>query len=190
MNPDRRLSEECEECAEEAALYSLGALPLQLARAVEQRLESGCSYCLAQVELFAAVSEHLALSSKPVQPRVELRQRLLDRLPAPDAVVHLPAAEKTVVRGADSPWVKMPLLGVELRQLIGERTLLVRMQPGAVFPAHDHPQAEQCYVLDGSITDSDGLTLHAGDFVVMSRGSKHRPIRTSDGCTLFIAYAD
>jgi hypothetical protein len=35
-----------------------------------------------------------------------------------------------------------------------------------VFPPHDHPLAEQCYVLEGSLTDSDGVTVYAGDSVI------------------------
>ena len=62
--------------------------------------------------------------------------------------------------------------GVEIRPLAGNKTFMLRMKPGAVFPKHDHPSTEQCYVLEGSITDSDGVTANAGDFVIMSGGIK------------------
>jgi mannose-6-phosphate isomerase-like protein (cupin superfamily) len=182
-------TEELEECATEAALYALGALPAQKASAVEQRLQSGCAFCRAQVENYAAVAERLSLSVAPVEPRPELRQRLLERLELRPKLDEIPERMK-IVRGKDSPWVKMPIPGVELRPLIGEKTLLVRMQAGAVFPPHDHPQAEQCYVLEGSLTDSAGVTVYAGDFVVMSKGSTHDQLHSMTGCTLFVAYAD
>ena len=193
MNQDTQFAEQLEDCAVDAALYALGTLPPEKANAVELRLRGGCSFCLAQVEHYAAVAEHLSLSVTPVQPSPELRERLLARLNVHEpAAVHTPhlAKHRKVVRGNDGPWVKMPIPGVEMRPLIGEKTFLIRMQPGAAFPKHDHPQAEQCYVLSGSITDSDGLNLHAGDFVVMSRGTQHDPIHSTTGCTLFIAYAD
>jgi anti-sigma factor ChrR (cupin superfamily) len=95
-----------------------------------------------------------------------------------------------IVRGHDGGWVKMPFAGVEIRPLIGQKTLLVRMQPGAVFPKHEHPQAEQCYVIEGSITDSSGVTLGAGDFVVMAAGMEHEPIRSENGATFLITYAN
>jgi anti-sigma factor ChrR (cupin superfamily) len=84
----------------------------------------------------------------------------------------------------------MPIPGVEMRHLIGNKTVMFRMQAEAVFPRHDHAQAEQCYVLEGSLTDSDGLTVYAGDFVVMSKGTMHEPLHSKTGCTLFVAYAD
>ena len=67
---------------------------------------------------------------------------------------------------------------------------MLRMKPGAVFPKHDHPSTEQCYVLEGSITDSDGVTANAGDFVIMSGGIEHASLRSETGCTLFIAYTE
>jgi anti-sigma factor ChrR (cupin superfamily) len=185
MNQDPQFMQDSEDCTVEAALYAFGTLPAAKMKAVELRLQSGCPFCLQQVQHYAAVAEELALSVTPVEPPPGARQRLLDRLKSEASTEH-----RKVVRGTDAPWVKMAIPGVEIRSLVGEKTFMVRMQPGAVFPKHDHPQAEQCYVLQGSITDSDGLTLHAGDFVIMSRGIQHDPIRSADGCTLFIAYAD
>ena len=181
-------SEDLEDIATEAALFALGALPAEKARAVEQRLQSGCGFCAAQVERYAAVAEQLALSVVPVEPPPELRQRLLDGLAQWDRESQL--EHMTIVRGTDAPWIKMPFPGVEIRQLIGDKTLMVRMQPGAVFPRHEHPEAEQCYVLEGSLTDSDGVTVYAGDFVVVSKGITHKPLHSVTGCTLFVAYAD
>ena len=182
-------NEDLEDCATDAALYALGALPPEKAKAVEQRLRSGCGLCLAEVEHYAAVAEQLSLSVTPVRPPPQLLERLLDRIERSDKLRDL-SEHKKIVRGNDAPWVKMPFPGVEIRPLIGDKTLMVRMQPGAEFPQHDHPHAEQCYVLEGSITDSDGVTLHAGDFVVMSGGIRHDALHSEAGCTLFIAYAD
>ena len=189
MNNDSRFADQCEESAADAALYVLGSLSPEKASAFEQRLQSGCSYCSALAEEYEAVAAQFSLSVTPVAPPPELRQRLLDRIKprdgAPTSSEHM-----TVVRGNDAPWVKLPIPGVEMRSLIGEKTLMLRMQPGAVFPQHDHPHAEQCLVLAGSITESDGVTLYAGDFVVMPGGIQHAPLRSETGCTLFIAYAD
>jgi len=181
--------ENLEDCTVEAALYALGALPVEKASAVEQRLRSGCEFCLAQVERYAAVAEQLSLAVKPVEPSSQLRQRLLDRIEVRDKTAE-PSEHMKLVRANDAPWVKMPFPGVEIRPLIGNKTLMVRMAAGALFPEHDHPQAEQCYVLEGSLTDSDGVTVYAGDFVVVSAGIKHAKLHSVDGCTLLIAYAD
>jgi quercetin dioxygenase-like cupin family protein len=184
--------EDLEDCRVEAALYALGGLAPDKAQAVEGRLRCGCALCLAEVRQYSLVAEQLAFSVEPIEPPRELRQRLLERIQhssEPSVAEHM-----TIVRRSDSDngsdWVRMPFPGVEIRSLIGEKTLLIRMQPGAVFPKHGHPQREQCYVLEGSITDSAGVTLHAGDFVVMSAGIEHEPIRSEEGATFLITYAD
>jgi anti-sigma factor RsiW len=189
MNDIAKFDQANEQCANDIALYVLGTLPAEEARSVEQRLRSGCPFCSAQATHYSAVAEHLSVSAPIVQPSPQLRQRLLDRIKprdkAPETSEHM-----RIVRGKDAPWVKMPIAGVEMRPLIGDKTFMLRMRAGTEFPKHDHPHAEQCYVLEGSITDSDGVTLHAGDFVVMSGGIQHDPLRSETGCTLFIAYAD
>ena len=189
MNQDTKFAEQLDDCATDAALYALGTLPPEKASTVEQRLRSGCAYCTAQVEHYAAVAEQISLAAPPVEPAPGLRGKLLARINAQEEAVSA-VPHRKVVRGGDGPWVKMPIPGLEMRPLIGEKTFMVRMQPGASFPKHDHPHAEQCYVISGSITDADGLTLEAGDFVVMSSGTEHEPIHSTTGCTLFIAYAD
>ncbi len=190
MNQETPFSEQVEDCATDAALFALGALSLEKTKAVELRLQGDCTFCAAQVEHYLSVAEHLSLTVDPVEPPPGLRAKLLARIAAHEALPNETTTHRRVVRGHDGPWIKMPVQGVEMRPLIGEKTFLVRMEPGATFPKHDHPQAEQCYVVAGSITDSDGLTLEAGDFVAMSRGIQHDPIHSATGCTLFIAYAD
>jgi gentisate 1,2-dioxygenase len=189
MNMAPKFVDELDECAADAALYVLGALSPEMTSAFEQRLRSGCPYCATQAAQLSSVADQLSMAVSPVKPRPELRRRLLDRIErigkAPESSHHM-----RIVRKDDARWVKMPSAGVEIRQLIGNQTLMVRMQPGAVFPEHDHPKAEQCYVLEGSITDSDGVTLNAGDFVVMSSGIQHAPLHTETGCTLLIAYTE
>ena len=59
--------------------------------------------------------------------------------------------------------------------------------PQTSLPAHPHGEAEQCLVLEGSIT-SDGVTANAGDFTYMPPGSSHHALFSQDGCLLLIAY--
>jgi hypothetical protein len=189
MDEITQFSEELEDCATDAALYALSALPADKVSAVELRLRSGCAFCLAQVEDYRRVAEQLSLAVNPAQPSPKLREKLLARIAVQEPTAATNKHRK-VVRGSERDWKQLPIPGVEMRPLIGEKTFMLRMQPGAMFPKHNHPQAEQCYVLSGSITDSDGLTLQAGDFVVMSRDTQHDPIHSVAGCTLLISYAD
>jgi len=185
MNPQ----EHCEDCCATAALYALGALPRDEARQFEQRLASGCPLCSAAVAESIEATELLAMSVTPRTPPPQLRDRLLERIaatPRPSTPVN---PDLTLIRSDASPWRPSGHPGVEVRPLLGHKTLLVRMQPGTVLPTHEHDLAEQCYVLEGSVTDSDGVTAYAGDFVCMAAGSTHQPIHTDTGCLFLIAYA-
>jgi len=200
MNPQSN----AKECSAAAALYSLGALGEAESKRFEQRLASGCPLCIAEFESYSRVVAYLALAVTQSEPPPSVRQRLLDRIAAaagrsPSVSPPLSASqtpsngtkahgEATVIRGSDSPWIPLPIPGIEIRPLLGRKTLLVRMQPGSIYPEHEHHQLEQCYVLEGSLTDSDGVIVYAGDFVCMPSGITHRPIHTDTGCTFLIAY--
>lgn len=55
----------------------------------------------------------------------------------------------------------------------GERTLLMKIAPGAFFPMHAHDgEWEQIYVLEGAFYD-DQRSMKAGDFVCRSPGARH-----------------
>ncbi|HEY6991214.1 MAG TPA: cupin domain-containing protein [Bryobacteraceae bacterium] len=181
-----KTSSEARECSAAAALYALGALPAEEETQFERRLRSACPLCTALYNEYAAVAEQLAASVPETSPAASVRARLLKRI-APAA------AEKSgmrLLRASDSPWIPIGVPGVEVRLLDGKKTLLVRMQPGSIFPEHEHKQVEQCYVIEGSVTDSDGMTAHAGDFVSMPAGITHRPIHSETGCVFLIAYTN
>jgi len=180
-------SMEARECATTGALYALGALPAESMAQFEHRLKSGCPLCIASLDDYAEVADHLALSVAFAEPAPTVRARLLERIAASATSKQ---EEMTLVRSSDSPWIALAAPGVEVRRLLGRKTLLVRMQPGAVFPEHEHRQMEQCYVLEGSVTDSDGVTANAGDFICMPAGITHRPIHTATGCVFLITYTN
>lgn len=51
---------------------------------------------------------------------------------------------------------------------------LLRFQPGAVFPLHQHQGSERVLVLEGSYADDKGHQAQAGDLQTMAPGSEHR----------------
>src|SRR4051794_3899780 len=174
MNADANV----EKCSTTAALHSLGALSEAESKQFEQRIASGCPFCVAEFEAYSNVADHLTLGISQVEPSRYLRQRLLDHASAatnpPLSSEKDSAKDKKVVRQLDAHWIPLPTPGIAVRFLLGQKTVLVRMRPGSVFPEHEHHQLEQCYVLEGSVTDSDGLTLSAGDFICMPSGITHR----------------
>ena len=87
-----------------------------------------------------------------------------------------------VVRTKDMPWQKMRFPGCEMKTLLfdltsGLATMLMRMEPGAVLPDHEHVLIEQTYVLEGSLVDKEGpdagTEVKAGEFVWRPAGSRH-----------------
>ena len=87
-----------------------------------------------------------------------------------------------VVRAKDVPWQKMRFPGCEMKTLLfdpmsGLATALMRMEPGAVLPDHEHVLIEQTYVLEGSLVDKEGpdagIEVGAGEFVWRPAGSRH-----------------
>lgn len=183
------VKDQVEDCRTAAALYSLGALTPGEQADFEQRLQSGCPLCTAEYAEYACVADGIA-ESVPVQnPSPSVRQRLFDRIAV--AIPQKPKASKDemkLVRAGDTPWRSLPFSGVEVRPLLGQKTLLVRMQPGSVYPSHEHRYTEQCYVLEGSVIDSTGVTASAGDYICMAAGSTHQEIRTETGCVFLLAY--
>ena len=69
---------------------------------------------------------------------------------------------------------------------LGEMTVLLKWEPGAMLPFHRHPEIEQCWVLEGSFYDHDGI-CRAGQFVWRQPGSMHET-RTDEGCLLLAIY--
>ena len=64
---------------------------------------------------------------------------------------------------------------------------MIRLEPGAWAPAHEHPADEECLVLEGSLWQGD-IYLKAGDFHVARPGVKHGELRTDTGALVFIRY--
>jgi anti-sigma factor ChrR (cupin superfamily) len=177
-----------QEIEEQAALFALGALEPEDAKRYRARLASGCPLCVSEVQECESVLVGLTLSATPVSPPPHLRSRLLERIGEGAKAGHPANAQGRVVRAQEAPWKPSPFPGVDMRFLHERKTMLVRMAPNTTIPAHPHSAAEQCLVLEGSIT-SDGLTVHAGDFIYMPAGSSHDDLRSESGALFLITYA-
>src|SRR6202790_5851844 len=87
-----------------------------------------------------------------------------------------------LVRPASMEWQQTRFPGCEAKTLLFDRTTglmtaLMRFEPGAVLPDHEHVHIEQTYVLEGSLVDKDGpakdIEVKAGEFVWREAGSRH-----------------
>jgi quercetin dioxygenase-like cupin family protein len=62
-------------------------------------------------------------------------------------------------------------------------TILLKFEPGASYPYHDHPGGEEIFVLQGEATLED-VTLGKGDYLYTPPGYKHS-VRSETGAVLF-----
>ncbi len=91
-------------------------------------------------------------------------------------------------------WSPLDFPGVSLRVLhtdpdSGATTVLTRMAPGAVIPAHLHTRADETvYVLDGDFVE-DGQSHGPGSFFAGKAGVPHGPHSTVGGCTVLTAFS-
>lgn len=176
-----------EEIEAQAALYALGALSEDEVARFKARVASDCPLCRAELQACQSTVAALPFLASEVAPPPRLRARLLESIGAPPAPVEPAMGEGILVRANDTAWKRSPMPGVEMRSLYGQKTMLVRMAPKSSIPAHGHGEAEQCLVLEGSVT-SDGVTAYAGDYTYMPAGSSHHPLYSEAGCLLLIAY--
>lgn len=177
-----------EHIGEQAALYALGALPAEEAKQFAQRLAAECPLCRAELQGCERALATLAMSVPETAPPPRARERLLGALTPRASAEKATLSAGTLIRADEKPWVPSPFPGVEFRHLYERKTFLVRMAPDTSLPAHEHGEAEQCLVLEGSIT-SEGVTARAGDFLYMPAGSSHSALYSQEGCTFLIAYA-
>jgi anti-sigma factor ChrR (cupin superfamily) len=165
-----------DELREQAAAHALGLLDPGAARAFEQHLEA-CPVCEAELRAFQETAAALPLALPESAPPPALRQKLL-------------GGKDRVVRAGAGDWTPTGFEGVEVKELFvhpakDEVTMLVRMSPGAAYPAHHYAGHEQCYVLEGELRIGD-LVLRAGDYSCAPPDTTHAPPASPLGYLLLI----
>jgi anti-sigma factor ChrR (cupin superfamily) len=127
----------------------------------------------------------LAESGAPVAPSPSVKDRLMARIAAYEKV--RPVAD---IRRNEPGWMPYGEEGVDVKplfrdELTGRTTVLLRMAPGAHFPAHHHHDVEQCLVVKGDVCFGD-LVYEEGDFVVMGKHTDHPEIHSVHGNILLL----
>src|SRR4030095_2367337 len=61
-------------------------------------------------------------------------------------------------------------------------TILLKFEPGAQYPYHNHPAGEELYVLEGEVI-LENVTLRRGDYLYTPPNFKHS-VTTKTGCTM------
>ena len=102
-----------------------------------------------------------------------------------------PASGTLVSRTQDMGWRETGTEGFLIKPLFedagtGQRTWLMKVEPGALAPPHAHDETEQIYVIEGSFYDDEN-TYGPGDFAVRAPGAVHTG-GSRDGAIVMLVY--
>jgi anti-sigma factor ChrR (cupin superfamily) len=64
-------------------------------------------------------------------------------------------------------------------------TSLLKLGPGAAYPAHHHAGVEQCLVIEGTVRIGQ-ILLESGDFEYANAGTEHAVVQSDSGCVLML----
>jgi len=111
-----------------------------------------------------------------------------------DAISTKPENLIQVVRGQQIEWKPLPepdAAGVFVKVLRFDRetrrapTILLKFEPGATYPAHNHPGGEEIFVLEGDIKLGKDH-LRAGDYLYTPPEGKHA-VWSENGCIVLVS---
>ncbi len=163
---------------------SIGALDANEQAELAARLAELTPEVQAQVARLYDTTAAVAGSVDLVDPPAHVRDRVL-------AAARTPGRYTLYASRFD--WFETGLPGVRAKILALDKvhelaTLLIRAEPGSVYPAHTHHKPEECYVISGSLF-IDGRELHAGDFHHADADTDHGDLTTVTGAEVLIVGA-
>jgi quercetin dioxygenase-like cupin family protein len=171
------VSDTTEELAGE---YVLGALEAEERTLVESRMRAEPDFSRS-VDAWSRRLTPLSDRVAPVMPPASVWASVQRRIGG--AVSSISRRQSDGVWLDVAPGVKLKMLHVN--PVTGERTGLMRMEPGSAISQHDHPEAEECFVVEG-VVDIDGRAYRAGDYTISYAGSRHEAIRSAAGGLLLL----
>ena len=94
-----------------------------------------------------------------------------------------------VVKDGHEGWRELKIPGVSVKVLrrdaeTGASTALVKLAPGAKFPAHNHPAGEEVLVLEGDVLIGPDR-LSTGDYLYTPPDGKHAA-SSQGGCVFLV----
>ena len=163
---------------------SVGALDPDEQVELQARLDTLTLEQRSEVARLYDAATAVALSLPPSEPPPRARERLLAAARTPSTYT---------VWAADAAWTDTGLPGIRARVLAVDKmrslvTLVIRAEPGAVYPSHKHHGPEECFVISGSVV-IDGRVLRAGDFHHADEDSDHGEITTTEGAEVLLVGA-
>jgi anti-sigma factor ChrR (cupin superfamily) len=172
--------------AELACAYALQALPLGEIAAVEAHIAE-CPDCRRELlSLRPVVDRFAAWPGDVLRPTAPLAERLARRIAAETgAPPVVPSAQPWSEPDweAVAPGIECKLLATDTeRQRV---SMLVRLAPGASYPAHTHAGEEELHLLDGELW-IDARKLVPGDYNYGAPGAGDDRVWSETGCTCLL----
>lgn len=171
-------------------LYAFDLLEPEESHQVEEHVAC-CHTCAAEVHSLRETAADLPYGRPDLQPHPRVRDRVLANVQgARKGSLEQPLPGVFVMRQPHQEWRKSPYPGVEIKILYVDRetknvTSLLKLNPGAKYPAHRHAGVEQCLVLEGKVRIGQ-ILLEPGDFEFAVAGSNHAVVQSDSGCVLMI----
>ncbi len=171
----------------DAALWAAGALTAPEHAALKDRLKRDPELAAKAREWEDALAPLAALAPNVAAP-AGLFEKIEARL---DSRLRLETLSRTL-RADTGDWIKVsPGMRVKLLHRnveMGRQTVLLDIEPGAVYPAHAHEQDEEIFMISGDLAIG-AEELGPGDFHVSPKGSRHPPATTRAGCRCIVSMA-
>ena len=171
------------EGAELACAFALQVLPAGEIAAAEAHI-AACPDCRREMEsLRPVVDRFVAWPTDVLRPTTSLQTRLAHRIAGEAGQQPVsPPAE----RWPEPDWEQVAP-GIECKLLATDHerhrvSMLVRLAPGASYPAHTHAGVEELHLLEGELW-IDARKLFPGDYNYGAAGAGDERVWSETGCT-------
>ena len=163
-------------------LHALGALPAEERAAFQSHL-AGCARCRRALEetgtLLRSFDAWPTDVLRPAAPLWESVQRRIGGNGGNSTLRPQQRWDETEWEDV-GPGIACKLLGTDEDRI--QVSMLVRLAPGASYPAHTHAGVEELHLLDGELW-IDALKLQPGDYYRAEPGSSDEKVWSETGCT-------
>jgi anti-sigma factor ChrR (cupin superfamily) len=172
----------CEK-AETACAYALNVLPASEIAAAEAHI-AACPDCRRELEsLRPVVDRFVAWPTDVLRPTKSLQARLALRIAEETGNQPVPPPAP---QWSEPEWQQVAS-GIECKLLASDAerhrvSMLVRLAPGASYPAHTHAGVEELHLLDGELW-IDGRKLVPGDYNYGAPGERDERVVSETGCS-------
>jgi anti-sigma factor ChrR (cupin superfamily) len=175
----------CEQ-SEATCAYALQTLPASEVAAAEAHIAT-CPDCQRELEsLRPVVNQLVSWPTDVLRPPTSLQARLALRIAEDTGKQPVPPP---AARWSEPEWEEVAP-GIEFKLLAtdAERhrvSMLVRLAPGASYPAHTHAGVEELHLLDGELW-IDERKLFPGDYNYGAPGASDERVWSETGCTCLL----